>query len=242
VYSLFNEKGPVGAYPKKQGYEQLALRVINDAATANRSAQLQSIAAGLWSAAVAMEDPRSCAGADAFAKIAAKSLEDGNTSLAMTLARCGTQSIAARAPADAKLTEILANLRKTASLAAGKVGAVEIPVDESNPAYPIYKSNAEFATGNFESAWQLYLAHTDQLAAVLRSLPVNYAFWLLEKSIETDRSDEAENLIKELTIWSRQAEGTFSSSQDAELKIAYADLAFRKGALPTARAWYRKVA
>ena len=53
---------------------------------------------------------------------------------------------------------------------------------------------------------------------------------------------EAEDLVKELTIWSRQAEGTFSLEQEARLKIAYADLAFRKGALPTARAWYRKVA
>ena len=242
VQSLFNKQAPVGAYPKKQGYEQLALRVITDAAAANSSAHIESIAANLWSAAATTEDPRFYAAADAFAKLAAKSLTDGNASLAITLSRCGTQSIAARTPADTKITEILTNLRKTAGLAASQVGAVEIPVDETNPAYPIYKSNAEFSSGNLESAWQLYLAHPDQLAAVLRSLPVNYAFWLLEKSIETDRSDEAENLIKELTIWSRQAEGTFSSSQDAELKIAYADLAFRKGALPTARAWYRKVA
>ena len=242
VYSLFNKQAPIGAYPKKQGYEQLALRVISDASASNSAAQLQTIAAGLWAAASATEDPRSYPAADAFAKLATKSLTDGNASLAMTLARCATQSIAARTPGDAKLNEILTSLRKTASLAATAIGAVEITVDESNPAFPIYKSNAEFAVGNVESAWQLYLAHSDQLAAVLRSLPVNYAFWLLEKSIETDRSDEAENLIKELTIWSRQAEGTFSSAQDAQLKIAYADLAFRKGALPTARAWYRKVA
>ena len=241
VHSLFNENAPIGAYPKKQGYEQLALRVLTDA-TATPPANLQTFAAGLWSAATATEDPRFYAAADAYAKLAAKSLTDGNPSLAMTMTRCGTQSIAARASTDAKLAEILANLRNTAGLAAAEVGAVEIPVDESNPAFPIYKSNAEFTAGNLDSAWQLYLAHTDQLAPILRSLPVNYAFWLLEKSIETDRGEEAENLIKELTIWSRQAEGTFSPEQDAQLKIAYADLAFRKGALPTARAWYRKVA
>lgn len=239
LHALFNEKASIGAYPKKQGYEQLALRVLTDSTT---PANLQTFAAGLWSAATATEDPRFYAAADAYAKLAAKSLKDGNASLAMTMARCGIQSVAARTSTDPKLAEILANLRNTAGLAASEVGGVEIPVDESNPAFPIYKSNAEFAAGNLDSAWQLYLAHTDQLAAVLRSLPVNYAFWLLEKSIETDRSDEAENLIKELTIWSRQAEGTFSPEQDAQLKIAYADLAFRKGALPTSRAWYRKVA
>ena len=64
----------------------------------------------------------------------------------------------------------------------------------------------------------------------------------LQRNIEQGRTDEAGELVKELTIWSRQAEGTFSPEQDARLKIAYADLAFRKGALPTARAWYRKVA
>jgi tetratricopeptide (TPR) repeat protein len=242
VYSLFNNQAPVGAYPKKQGYEQLVIRVLSDASAANSAAKLQTIAAGLWAAASAADDPRSYAAADAYAKLAAKSLADGNASLAMTMARCATQSVVARTPGDAKLAEILTSLRKTAGLAAADIGAVEITVDESNPAYPIYKSNAEFAAGNVESAWQLYLANAEQLGAVLRSLPVNYAFWLLEKSIETDRSAEAENLIKELTIWSRQAEGTFSSGQDAQLKIAYADLAFRKGALPTARAWYRKVA
>lgn len=71
---------------------------------------------------------------------------------------------------------------------------------------------------------------------------MEYGFWLLQRNTETNRSDEAEELVKELTIWSRQAEGTFSMQQEARLKIAYADLAFRKGALPTSRAWYRKVA
>jgi outer membrane protein assembly factor BamD (BamD/ComL family) len=241
ILSLFNEQAPIGPYPKGNGYEQLAMRVLDDASAAG-SGNLQSIAACLWSAAIATDDARSYAGATAYAKHAEKLLTDGNSSLAMTLARCGSQSVTASASNDARLKEILTNLRKTASLAAAEIGAVEIPVDETNPAYPIYKSNAEFAAGNFDTAWQLYLTNSDQLAAVLRSLSVNYAFWLLEKSVETDRSDEAENLIKELTIWSRQAVGTFSSAQDAQLKIAYADLAFRKGALPTARAWYRKVA
>jgi tetratricopeptide (TPR) repeat protein len=60
--------------------------------------------------------------------------------------------------------------------------------------------------------------------------------------VEADRGAPAEALVRELTIWSSAAPGTFSPEQEARLKIAYADLAFRKGALPTARAWYRKVA
>ena len=49
-------------------------------------------------------------------------------------------------------------------------------------------------------------------------------------------------MVKDLTIWSRQEAGVLSLEQEAELKITLADLAFLKGALPTARAWYRKVA
>jgi outer membrane protein assembly factor BamD (BamD/ComL family) len=242
VHALFNELAPLGPYPNKNGYDQLALRVFKEASAQNRIGDLQSIAPALWLATSVTDKGYIFPAADAYAKLAAKSLVDKNPSIAATLARSATQSIISTKPPQGNFVDSLANLRNTAGLAAAEVGAVEIPVDETNPAYPIYKSNAEFAAGNLDSAWQLYLAHADQLAAILRSLPVNYVFWLLEKSIATDRSDEAENLIKELTIWSRQAEGTFSPEQDAQLKIAYADLAFRKGALPTARAWYRKVA
>lgn len=242
VHSLFNENAPIGSYPRQQGYEQLVIRVIDDATASNRSAQLESIAAGLWCATLTTEDARHYHGANAFSKLAAKSVKDGNASLAMTFTRCGTQSVISTGNIHPAHAAAITSLRQTLGLAATEIGAVDIPVGETHPAYPIYKSNAEFAAGNEDSAWQLYLANSDKLAEVLRSLPVNYAFWLLKKSIETERSEEAENLIKELTIWSRQAEGTLSPAQDAELKIAYADLAFRKGALPTARAWYRKVA
>ncbi len=242
VQSLFTDLAPLGPYPKRQGYEALAARVIQESADANRAAQFEEIAAGLWSAALAGDGNWAIVAADSYAKLAAKSVADGNASLALTLSRCASQSIDARTVNLPKFSEILANLRATAGLAAAKIGAVEIPVDQTDPAFPIYKSQAEYALGNLESAWQLYLGHTDQLIPVLRSLSIDYGFWLLQRTIEANRDQEAENLIKELTIWARQAEGSFSVDQDARLKIAYADLAFRKGALPTSRAWYRKVA
>ena len=66
---------------------------------------------------------------------------------------------------------------------------------------------------------------------------------MLERNLQQVRDTErAEALVKELTIWSRQAAGTFTAQQEAELKIAYADTAFQKGNYQTARAWYRRVA
>ncbi|QTN33087.1 tetratricopeptide repeat protein [Akkermansiaceae bacterium] len=245
VLSLFRENSPLGDFPTRQGYEQLSLRLTRDFQDQKQWGAIEPYAAGLWQAARNTDDDRHYRGADALAKYAQAALEDGAPSIAMTLARSGVKSRAGvvlamhTAP---NLAQINGMLRQVAGKAAVEVGAVEIPVDESDPAFPIYKSNSEFVQGNTDSAWELYLQNSDKLQPVLRELSVEYGFWLLQRNTETNRTDEAEELVKELTIWSRQAEGTFSMEQEARLKIAYADLAFRKGALPTSRAWYRKVA
>ena len=91
------------------------------------------------------------------------------------------------------------------------------------------KSNAEFVLGNLDSAWDLYENNTEAMTSeVLRKLAVEYAFWLLKRNIASEEPKRSENLIKELTIWSRQVAGSFSPEQEARLKIAYADLAFLK--------------
>lgn len=243
VFSLFRENAPLGTVVRAPGDELLVQRVLKELQEKKEWPAAEPIAAGLWQAsgdAAYFQNP------DALSLFAEAALDAGHPSVAMTLARGGMKGPAGKVfaaqSANPNFAKITGRLSQVAGKAATAIGAVDIPVDESNPAFPIYKSNAEFVLGNEESAWQLYLTHADQLAPLLRSLSVEYSFWLLQRNIEASRDDEAENLIKELTIWSRQAAGAFSSAQDAQLKIAYADLAFRKGALPTARAWYRKVA
>jgi tetratricopeptide (TPR) repeat protein len=243
VLSLFTENAPLGAVVRAPGDELLVQRVIKELQDKKEWSSAEPIAAGLWHAS---SDIAYYVHADALSLFAEAALAADHPSVAMTLALGGIRSTVGKQMAaqssNPTYAKIIGRLKQVAGKAATEVGAVEIPVDETDPAYPIYKSNAEFVLGNEDSAWQLYLAHADQLAPIMRSLPVDYSFWLLKRNIASSRDQEAENLIKELTIWSRQAEGTLSSAQDAQLKIAYADLAFRKGALPTARAWYRKVA
>ncbi|MCH7224681.1 tetratricopeptide repeat protein [Haloferula sp. A504] len=245
VLSLFSVNSPVAPPPSRQGYEPLVQRIADEARESSGWSPLEPYAAGLWHAAAATDDGRHYRGADALARLAEAANQAGSPSVAMTVARSGRRSVAGRALAnagDGRPSEIAGLLRQVAGKAAMEVGAVEIPVAENDPSYPIYKSNAEFVQDNRDTAWVLYDAHADQLKEVLRSLSVGYGLWLLERNIEEEHEERAEELVKELTIWSRQAAGTFSPEQDAALKIAYAELAFRKGALPTARAWFRKVA
>ncbi|MGB1128885.1 MAG: tetratricopeptide repeat protein, partial [Haloferula sp.] len=245
VMSLFGDNAPLGAYPARQGYEQLIQRLAGEFGESGKWGEMESYAAELWNAAAATDDDRHYRGASALANLAEAAYGAEQASVAMSLARSGINSRANKGMAvrqEADPGKIRGLLRQIAGKAAVDIGAVEIPVDETDPSYPIFKSNAEFVQGNRDSAWSLYTDNADQLAEVLRQLSVEYGFWLLDRNIAEDRTDEAELLVRELTIWSREAEGTFSLEQDAQLKISYADLAFQKGALPTARAWYRKVA
>ncbi len=115
-------------------------------------------------------------------------------------------------------------------------------LDPSDPAYPIHQSRSEFAAGNLDTAWSLYSENADRYLPVMRDLPIDYGFWLLQRHLDEDENEPAEKLVRELTIWSRQAEGVFTPQQDASLRIAFAELSLRKGNLDTARAWYRQVA
>ncbi len=243
VFSLFAENAPLGAAVGYPGDEMLVQRVIKELQDKKEWSAAETLAAGLWQASANLQYYQN---ADALSLFAEAALAADKASVAMTLTRCGLKSPTGKAISAEKANpiyaKIIGRLGQVAGKATNAIGAVDIPVDESNPAYPIYKSNSEFVLGNEDSAWQLYLAHADQLIPVLRLLSVEYPFWLLQRNVQANRDEDTENLIKELTIWSRQAEGTFSTGQEAQLKIAYADLAFRKGALPTARAWYRKVA
>ncbi|MBT8043549.1 MAG: hypothetical protein KJO79_01255, partial [Verrucomicrobiae bacterium] len=244
VLSLFKENAPIGDYPIQQGYEALVIRLAKEALENKNWSELEPHAAGLWQAAASPDHPKS-AGAEALSKLAETALKANAASVAMTLSRAALRGPAGRGllKNDGYDVPVIANrIRSIPGKAASAIGAVDIPVDESDPAYLVYKSYAEFVQGNFDSAWALYQKNADQLSEVLRKTSVEYGFWLLQRNTETGNTDRAEQLVKELTIWSRQAEGTFSPEQDAELKIAYADLAFLKGALPTSRAWYRKVA
>jgi len=252
--SLFNINSPLGAYPSGQGYGSLASRLLREMQKQKDWGTASLYISGFWRAIEADDADRSMFSlAEGMVVFAEEALQAGAPSVAVSVARMGLNSkLSCLDAADTRTggQQRAGRLCQVAGKASTAMGVVEIPVDETNAAYPLYKSNAEFVKGNIDSAWSLYKEHEDLLKpapeseekSVLRKLSVAYSFWLLCRNIETGRAAQSENLVKELTIWSREAPGTFSLEQEAELKLAYADLAFVKGVYPTARAWYRKVA
>ena len=244
VLSLFRENAPIGAYPNKQGYEPLVEKLADMSREQKRWGDLEPYLAGIWLAAHA-KDHHTFEGVPRLVQFAESALEADQMSVAISMARSGLTSRAGQTLVtsnDDRYKQLAGRLSQVQGKASIAIGIIDIPVDERDPAYPIYKSQAEFAIGNTESAWELYEKHNDQLLPVVRQLTVPYCLWVLEREIAALQGERAEGLIRELTVWSREAAGTFTPEQDAELKIAYADAAFQSGKLQTAKAWYRRVA
>jgi tetratricopeptide (TPR) repeat protein len=236
VMSLFGPLAHLDKMPAGQGYGQLARRLLRDAKESGNFGQIEQAVAGIWQASVLTYPYTAVSDSTAFAEAA---LLDGDVSPATSMARIGLHYLTPQLRDGTGYITRLKRVRGKTSIA---MGIIDIPVDKQDPTYAIYKSQAEFAEGNLSASWKLYNAAADQLQPIVRKLTVQYCLWLLNRNIDDHRGDRAEALVKELTIWSRQATGSFTAREQADLKIAYADIAFQKGALKTARAWYRRVA
>ena len=256
VFSLFKENAPIGGYPTRQGYEALVIRIAKDAQESKQWEPLEPYAAGLWQAAASKDDPRS-SGAVALSLMGEAALADDAPSIAATLCRTALRGPAGRKlflQKDWDIPKIANRVRAVSGKASLAIGVIDIPVDDTDPTYPLYKSQAEFALGNLDTAWNLFSNNADLLLTpqrqvgeadgrpLIRKMTVGYCLWLLERSLADRDTERAETLVKELMIWSRREAGSFTPTQEADLRIAYADTAFQRGNYQTARAWYRRVA
>ena len=170
----------------------------------------------------------------------AESLVETNASAASTWARCGLQTIDRHRQGHTyykRETDIphLKSIRGKASLA---MGLIEVPVPATDPAYPIYKSQAEFAIGNEDSAIELYDENADQLLSVYRELSVPYLLWVLQRTIDGRDELQQEELVTLLRQWSQESTTAFSLNQKLALEIAYGDIAMQRGMLPEAHKIY----
>ena len=247
LISLLTQARSLERFPSRQGYEQLGLRILKEAKEGKQWGSTTTQIPALWAICEFPDHHNRDPLADALVDFAESALQDGHPSAVFSIARSGlsmkSKALDPSRSHDKTLAQNrLDRLRAAFTQAMQAIGAFEIPVEKNDPSYAIYKSYADYVQGNMDSAWDLYDKNDQSLQAVLRRLSADFGFWLLKRNVETSHPERAEQLVKDLTIWSREAEGSFTIEQEGKLKLAYADLAFGKGALPTSRAWYRRVA
>lgn len=171
------------------------------------------------------------------------SLVDIDPSAASAWSRCGLQTIGRHRHGHTyynRETDI-PRLKSIQGKAALAMGLIEIPVPANDPAYPIFRSQAEFVIGNEDSAIELVEERMDQLLAVNRNLSVSYLLWVLQHTIDTRDEARQEELVKALRDWSEASTTAFSLEQRLTLDLAYGDIAMQRGMLPEAHQIYSNI-
>jgi TolA-binding protein len=214
-------------------YERMA-RLLHDAMIAqNRDTELYELLPHLWKIGRDVND-------DGYMRHLADQAREfvGNEryDLALVTSTCGIELAKGRMPDDARSTLVAVR-----SSAVAKIGAV-IPVDRSDPRYPLFVSQASYLVGKEETAWETYLKNEDRLMRSFKDLDPQFCFWLIEKNIEARRFESAETLAEAMIQWFESASASFEPEIRAALQNAYANISFARGEYPKARASYSHVA
>lgn len=198
---------------------------------------LERMAAWLWRS---IETGR--ANNDQLANLA-DSLVNTSPSAASTLAVCGIGTIARHKHGHAwfKAGVDVPRLQSIRGKAAMKLGLVVIPVGPDHPAYPIYQSQAEWLTGNEDTAGELLDSNWEAFLSTHRQLSVPYLMWALRRSINSRDPERQESIIKPLLGWAAEPVNPFTPDERVRLEIAYGDIAVQRGQFPEAYAIFGRI-
>jgi TolA-binding protein/uncharacterized protein YxjI len=94
--------------------------------------------------------------------------------------------------------------------------------------------------GTRETGWQIYRENAAGSLPALRSLKPEFVTWLLERSLEEDRLDAAEEIGRELIAWVDSAQ--MPAETKAAAQVAYANIALAREEYPKARARFAIIA
>ncbi len=115
-------------------------------------------------------------------------------------------------------------------------------VDPSDPRYSILSSQSDFLTGNFERAWQNYLANPQLAVTVVQQLDPSFVVWLIRRNTSLTDFDSADELAREALTRMESHPEQFSQEARAKLLLAYANIALERPEYPRARALYGSIA
>ena len=166
----------------------------------------------------------------------AESLLNDQPAAASALARIGLSAFSGTVPEHPRNWANAGRpaLKALEGKAAMKLGLITIPVPPTDPAYPIYKSQADWQGGNEDTAWTLCQENWEQFLPVHRELAVEYLMWVLRRTIYSRADARQEELIKALLFWAAEPNTPLAIHQRAEIEIAYGDIAIQRGMLKQA--------
>ncbi|MES2982209.1 MAG: hypothetical protein V4727_07845, partial [Verrucomicrobiota bacterium] len=131
-------------------------------------------------------------------------------------------------------------LKSIRSKAAGKLGLISIPVPPTHPSYPVYQAQAEWMSGNEDSAWKLLDANWEVFSTAHRELSVPFLMWTLQRTIFSRDDVRQEFLVKSLIAWAGEASSPLTATEKASIELAYGDIALQRGQVRQAHEIYTR--
>ena len=211
-------------------------RVFNTLAKRNNPAELLRTSGYLWKNVAVYH--RTYAPMLVFAEA---SLE-ANPSVAYALALDGIGSIERHAGGHTwfkKETDI-PRLKSIRGKAAAQLGLIVIPVAPTHPSYPIYQAQAEWMSGNEDSAWKLLDANWEPFAGTHRELSIPFLMWTLQRTIFGRDEARQEFLVKSLIDWAGEANSPLTPTEKATIELSYGDIALQRGQVRQAHEIYTR--
>jgi tetratricopeptide (TPR) repeat protein len=163
----------------------------------------------------------------------AESLVDDAPSAASSLAACGLGTIARHKHGHTwfNAAKDVPRLQAIRGRAAMQLGLVVIPVPPDHPAYPVYQSQAEWLTGNIDTAGKLLDAHHEAFIATHRQLTAPYLLWALRRAINSRDDARLEAVARPLLSWAAEPTSPFTPEEKLRLELAYGEIAVQRGQL-----------
>ena len=228
--SLFDTPQPA-SWPG--GSESSATVIAQALRVGGRDADLPRAFRELWRIPRDVNNP---AFATALAAIPAGLAKAGKPGIAAAIAESGMQILGAGLPEAARTQ--LAAIRTDALLALGGGN----PVPRSDPRWPIYEAQLQFAAGKTQGAWQLYLTNPAVVGQISKELDPGFTAWLIRENTATGNYDRARELGQLLLAWTESTPGALEPEAQANLLVAYADIALARREYAQARALYERIA
>lgn len=177
----------------------------------------------------------------AMLTLAESSLE-ANPSVAYALALDGIGSIERHAGGHTwfKKETDLPRLKSIRGKAAAQLGLIVIPVAPTHPSYPVYQAQAEWMSGNEDSAWKLLDANWEPFVTTHRELSIPFLMWSLQRTIFSRDEDRQEFLVKSLMDWAGDANSPLTPTEKATIELSYGDIALQRGQIPQAHEIYTR--
>jgi len=131
-------------------------------------------------------------------------------------------------------------LKSIRSKAATKLGLISIPVPPTHPAYPVYQAQAEWMSGNEDSAWKLLDANWEVFTTTHRELTIPFLMWTLQRTIFGRDDARQEFLVKSLMTWAGEANSPLTATEKASIELSYGDIALQRGQVRQAHEIYTR--